>query len=421
MAVARMRHTSPETRAVFEAATLSWLQDALPVGVFVTDRALCVKAWNHWLEVHSGLGAGAVLGRSLLDMYPDLVTRRLDRVFQAALGGQSRRLSRRVHPYLLPMRIGSGRPMQQTCTISPLWHEGDIVGTVGVLADVTRDVQQSAVLRHQVEELERVRGQLARKSAALERTLSHEQQVVQAFATSFLQERPYDPVLDIGCLYEPARSADHVGGDFYDFIRLDDDRLAIVVGDVCGKGIQAGVYTAMAKYTLRAYAAEDPTPDRLVRRVNEALCRQMNDPSMFISLVYAVVDVNRQVAQWVNAGHPAPLLLDGDARACYLEPTTLVLGAVADMTVEQAERPFGPGSRLALVTDGVTDAGGDALTTDECGLAAVCAGEGDAATLVQRIYRRALEQSRGHLKDDVAIVVARYPHALGGPHRISWR
>jgi len=108
-------------------ATQQWLHDFAPQGILVTDAELNVRGWNNWLETHSGRSAADVMGRNLLEVYPELVERGLDRYYRDALAGQVQVLSQRLHRYLLPMPLES-RPgpelMAQSAHIAPLIEKG---------------------------------------------------------------------------------------------------------------------------------------------------------------------------------------------------------------------------------------------------------------------------------------------------------
>ena len=138
-------------------AMLQWLNDLADQGIFTTDAQLNIDSWNHWLEIHSGLTAQEVLGRNLLEIYPELSKRRLERFYHQALEGQVVLLSQRLHGYLLPMppKIANYilRYMLQSVRIAPLLENGRSIGTITVIEDVTERVAHEAELRHQIEAL----------------------------------------------------------------------------------------------------------------------------------------------------------------------------------------------------------------------------------------------------------------------------
>jgi signal transduction histidine kinase/ActR/RegA family two-component response regulator len=124
-----------------QVAVSSALQDIINGGILTTDGDLRITGWNHWLEINTRRPASSVLGRSLLEVYPDLVTRRLDESYRKALAGQIVVLSQRMHKYVLPMSATVARAghvnMQQSARIAPLIEEGHVLGTLTLIEDVT--------------------------------------------------------------------------------------------------------------------------------------------------------------------------------------------------------------------------------------------------------------------------------------------
>src|SRR5678815_3245677 len=118
---------------LLNAAVLHWMHDMAAQGIVTTDGELRVVEWNHWMEEHTGKRAPEVIGNNLLDLFPELIERRLDRHYKWALEGQVRVLSQALHGYLIAMPAVSAEhghaQMQQAVRISPLRHEGGVIGT----------------------------------------------------------------------------------------------------------------------------------------------------------------------------------------------------------------------------------------------------------------------------------------------------
>lgn len=131
-------------------AIYQWVNDFSPLGILVTDDELIIRSWNHWLEIHSEHRAEELIGRPLLQVYPELISRGLDRYYREALAGQVRVLSQRLHRYLLPMPSPDSRypdPMLQSAQIAPLWAQQRVIGTITVIEDVTERVARETALR----------------------------------------------------------------------------------------------------------------------------------------------------------------------------------------------------------------------------------------------------------------------------------
>jgi signal transduction histidine kinase/ActR/RegA family two-component response regulator len=159
-----------DEETLLNSALLRWMHDLAGQGILITDAGLKIRAWNRWLEEHSELSASDVLGRSLLEVYSVLETRRLDRQYKWVLEGQTRVLSQRLHGHLLPLPTDSSMSdfteMQQTARISPLiTDDGRVIGTLTVIEDVTERVAREAELQAQVDARTQT---LAREKAARE-------------------------------------------------------------------------------------------------------------------------------------------------------------------------------------------------------------------------------------------------------------
>ena len=145
---------------LLNAAVLHWMHDLAESGIVTTDGELKVVEWNHWMEEHTGKRAPEVIGNNLLDLFPELIERRLDRHYKWALEGQVRVLSQALHGYLIAMPAVSGEhgftQMQQAVRISPLRHEGQVIGTLTVIEDVTERVAREAELQAQIEDRSRL-------------------------------------------------------------------------------------------------------------------------------------------------------------------------------------------------------------------------------------------------------------------------
>ena len=160
-AVSKKRMKEPGSKeTLLNAAVLHWMHDLAAQGIVTTDSDLNVVEWNHWMEEHTGKRAADVIGKNLLELFPELRERRLDRHYKWALEGQVSVLSQALHHYLIAMPTVSGEhhhnQMQQAVRIAPLSHEGSVIGTLTIIEDVTERVSREAELQNQIEERSRL-------------------------------------------------------------------------------------------------------------------------------------------------------------------------------------------------------------------------------------------------------------------------
>ena len=145
---------------LLNAAVLHWMHELAAQGIVTTDSELNVVEWNRWMEEHTGKRAADVIGKNLLDLFPELRERRLDRHYKWALEGQVSLLSQALHRYLIALPAVSSEhgqeQMQQAVRISPLSHEGVVIGTLTIIDDVTERVRREAELQNQIEERSRL-------------------------------------------------------------------------------------------------------------------------------------------------------------------------------------------------------------------------------------------------------------------------
>jgi steroid delta-isomerase-like uncharacterized protein len=151
--------------------------------------------------------------------------------------------------------------------------------------------------------------------------------------------------------YNPARE---VGGDFYDFLELEDGRLGLVVGDATGKGIPAALVMATTRGMLRASAQPLDSPGEVLARVNDALYPDI--PSdMFVTCFYAILEPKRGTLSYANAGHDLPYLWHG-GDAEELRARGMPLGLMSEMSYEEKEAVLREGDSVLFYSDGLVEA-----------------------------------------------------------------
>ncbi|NNF03989.1 MAG: PP2C family protein-serine/threonine phosphatase, partial [Rhodothermales bacterium] len=193
---------------------------------------------------------------------------------------------------------------------------------------------------------------------ASQERVKRELELAHQVQASFLpRTMPLIEGLDIAGMCLPANE---VGGDYFDFIQIDDDRLAFVVGDVSGKGIHAAFYMTLVKGILQTLSRESTSPADVMRRLNHLFC--LNAPAgVFISMIYGVVDSRTGHFRFARAGHnPAILCRAGSHEAEFLQPAGMAIGFSDgerfDSNIEEATLTLRPGDALVFYTDGFSEA-----------------------------------------------------------------
>jgi serine phosphatase RsbU (regulator of sigma subunit) len=147
-----------------------------------------------------------------------------------------------------------------------------------------------------------------------------------------------------------------VGGDFYDFLDLDDGRLGLVVGDVTDKGVPAALVMATTRTMLRASAQRYDSPGAVLKRVNDVIVTDI-PPNMFITCLYAILDTETGRLQFANAGHDLPYRRSSSAGGAEeLRATGMPLGLLPGMDYEEKEIVLERGDSVLFYSDGLVEA-----------------------------------------------------------------
>jgi len=213
--------------------------------------------------------------------------------------------------------------------------------------------------------------------------------------------------LEVGEVYESSARVD-VGGDIYDFMTLDDGRLAVVLGDVTGHGVEATADMAMAKFVFRSLAREHPEPGDFLAHANDVVVDEIAS-GKFITMAYLAVDGMNGTVSCASAGHPPPRLVLPDGTVRGLEASGLVLGIDAGQEYEAVQDDLPLGAVLVVYTDGVIEARSDGELYGVERLDALLAQHRDLAPrdLAIAVTESCRTFAGGELGDDVAVVVIR--------------
>lgn len=166
------------------------------------------------------------------------------------------------------------------------------------------------------------------------------------------QDMPIVPGWSVAHSY---RTANEVGGDYYDLMPLPDGRIALIVGDASGHGMAAGLVMAIANATLKTALDLDPAPERVAALLNRAIWR-IGTKRAFMSIFYAVLDPGTGSLEFIGAGHPFPFVRRQDGRIEELGRGGLPLGMRESLSLESRTIELQPGDLLVFYTDGLAEA-----------------------------------------------------------------
>ncbi|MCX6569445.1 MAG: SpoIIE family protein phosphatase [Candidatus Aminicenantes bacterium] len=238
----------------------------------------------------------------------------------------------------------------------PLWNNQDIIGLIycdraSFLEQFTEDDLRLLTLLANLAAVKIENARLYEESLKMiqmERELALAVQIQKNFLP---REEPAFAPYDIS---GGTRACYHVGGDYYDFISIDKDRLGVVIADVAGVGVSAALLMASLRGALHEKFATTYNLSELTAGLNDFVYTS-SDSHCFISFFLAVIDRRKDELAYVNAGHNHPILVGPKGSPRGLESTGLCLGMFPDQTYEERTLPLGPGDILCLYTDGIVE------------------------------------------------------------------
>ncbi|MFP8490257.1 GAF domain-containing SpoIIE family protein phosphatase [Gracilimonas sp. Q87] len=236
--------------------------------------------------------------------------------------------------------------------------------------------------------------------------LKEEMKVATQIQNNLLPDKNPDiPVYEIVGFNVPAKE---VGGDYYDFIEIDENNVGFCIGDITGKGMPAALLMAGLQASLRSQVLIHKETNKCVENINKLLYRN-TEATKFATLFYGVLDRKDHKIHYCNAGHDQPLVFRTNKLHSKLEVTGMLLGVVDEATYECKSISLEPDDIVIIFTDGITEAMNKDLV--EFGLDRTVAviencAEESASFILQQIYEQVISHSDSYQQsDDITIMV----------------
>jgi serine phosphatase RsbU (regulator of sigma subunit)/DNA-binding response OmpR family regulator/anti-sigma regulatory factor (Ser/Thr protein kinase) len=244
---------------------------------------------------------------------------------------------------------------------------------------------------------------------------SQGRQLVETLQRSLLPDRlPRHPRLELAARYLPSGVAPGIGGDWYDALELDNERTAVMIGDVVGHGVRAATTMSELRNALRAFAVEGHTPREALAQLNRVVHATLG-PGMIATVLFVIIDAAEGTVTLAGAGHPPPALRDVDGKVRFLETeNTPPLGVDRQVAPHEAQYPIRSGATLLLFTDGLVERRRESIAV---GYERLQRAFESAPAGVEEICDHVLERTIAEQPsdDDVALLVVRLLAYSAGP------
>jgi PAS domain S-box-containing protein len=340
------------------------IQDAVIVAAATTQQ---IVLWNPAATNIFGYSASEALEMRVEDLVPEhLKDQHRSGIARYADTGHGPYIDSR-RPLELPAIRKGGKEVYVELSLSSIGPEGEFGGNERFVLAVIRDITERKRIEEELRQLHKdLENRVAERTEQLKNVMAKQQeeaqerqrieqelQVARLIQQTLLPKTlPRLPGYDVAAYYQPARE---VGGDFYDFLELEDGRLGLVVGDVSGKGVPAAIVMAITRTMLHAaYRLGSPAPGEILEQINNILYPDI-PPNMFVTCLAALLDSRSGRLQYANAGHDLPYLRHADG-VSELRATGMPLGLMPNMSYEQKEIMLKPGESVLLYSDGLVEA-----------------------------------------------------------------
>jgi phosphoserine phosphatase RsbU/P len=241
------------------------------------------------------------------------------------------------------------------------------------------------------------------------RQLENELELSQVIQRGLLpQQVPVIHGMNIAAFSRPAQI---LGGDYFDFIDFKDNSHGLIIADVSGHGVSAGMFMSSLQTAFHTLVPDAASPLEVLERINRLYVHNVN-VTTFVTIFFGQYDPKTRILTYANAGHNSAYLYRiGTNEEIWLRPTGPAIGLMEGFLIQKREVQLQPGDILMLYTDGFTEATDDeGIFWSEDGLADIVRQNADSSAeqLIQKILQALKEHTNGHaLEDDVTLVISK--------------
>ncbi len=336
--VASVHRTKMQSLLRHERDLLQTLMDSIPDTIYFKDKESRFTRINKAQEKVLGIANGnEAIGKTDFDFF--------DHAKQAF--EDEHRIIETGEPIIdkqETVRRADGEHRYCSATKVPIRNKtGAIIGTVGITRDITDRVKAE-------KELAEVKERLEQTMQGIQEELEMARQIQKSLLPTTL---PEVKGMTSASAYIPCSA---IGGDFYDVMRIDENRLAILMFDVVGHGVPAALIAALGKAMFGVHMHRGTSPSEVLDLVNKDLFEHFNG-KRYLAAYYGILDTKNLTFEYSKGGHPPAILIHGDTKELDMLSTAgLYVGLFHDSKFEQKKISYKSGDRLIIFTDGLIEA-----------------------------------------------------------------
>jgi serine phosphatase RsbU (regulator of sigma subunit) len=218
---------------------------------------------------------------------------------------------------------------------------------------------------------------------------------------------PTVPGYNVASRFIAGSVGEQVGGDFFDLFKTKGGELAVLIGDVSGKGVEAASLAVATRSTIRAFAYDRIAPGQVLTHTNAVICSQGAKPESFVTVFLAIIDLENGKLRYSDGGHPPAMIWRVDGSVELVVMTQFPIGMVEDAQYQEGETWLGPGDKLLMYTDGISESHSGGIMYNTEGIEATLREQGGSTPeeILEALFSAATKAGGGCLSDDAAAII----------------